>query len=163
MERALWTPDSWRAKPNPQVLAYRRRRRGERRAAARRLSAAGFCRRGAQAQTRVEQGGGGRGVPAAGGDCAESFAEHSADNIRDFFRVFLQMAVVLTFAGSSPVVKIGRIAGSSPSRARLRAEKVGDTELPSYRGDIVNDIDFTTSPAPRPARQLTPTGSRPRR
>ncbi len=46
-----------------------------------------------------------------GGDCAESFAEHGADNIRDFFRVFLQMAVVLTFAGAQPVVKVGRIAG----------------------------------------------------
>ncbi|MDP4593819.1 MAG: 3-deoxy-7-phosphoheptulonate synthase class II [Beijerinckiaceae bacterium] len=78
-----------------------------------------------------------------GGDCAESFAEHSADNIRDFFRVFLQMAVVMTFAGSSPVVKVGRIAGQFAKPRSSDVEKQGDVTLPSYRGDIVNDIAFT--------------------
>jgi 3-deoxy-7-phosphoheptulonate synthase len=90
-----------------------------------------------------------------GGDCAETFNEHSADNIRDFFRVFLQMSVVMTFAAGSPVVKLGRIAGQFAKPRSSSIEKQGDVELPSYRGDIINDIDFTeTSRQPDPQRQL---------
>ena len=77
-----------------------------------------------------------------GGDCAESFAEHHPDNIRDFFRVLLQMAVVLTFGGSCPVVKVGRIAGQFAKPRSSEVERQGDLELPSYRGDIVNEIAF---------------------
>src|SRR5215204_6838236 len=75
-----------------------------------------------------------------GGDCAESFAEHGADNIRDFFRVFLQMAVVLTYAAASPVVKVGRIAGQFAKPRSSATETKDALELPSYRGDIVNDF-----------------------
>src|ERR1700688_3860572 len=90
-----------------------------------------------------------------GGDCAESFAEHGANNIRDFFRVFLQMAVVLTYAGAVPVVKIGRIAGQFAKPRSSPTEKLGGVELPSYRGDIVNDIAFTAEArTPDPQRQL---------
>lgn len=90
-----------------------------------------------------------------GGDCAESFAEHSADNIRDFFRVFLQMAVVMTFAGSSPVVKVGRIAGQFAKPRSSDVEKQGDVTLPSYRGDIINDIEFSAEARnPDPGRWL---------
>jgi 3-deoxy-7-phosphoheptulonate synthase len=88
-----------------------------------------------------------------GGDCAESFAEHSADNIRDFFRVFLQMAVVLTFAGSSPVVKVGRIAGQFAKPRSSDIETVDGVALPSYRGDIVNDIAFETEAREPDARR----------
>ncbi len=99
-----------------------------------------------------------------GGDCAESFAEHSADNIRDFFRVFLQMAVVLTFAGGSPVVKVGRIAGQFAKPRSSDTEKKDGVELPSYRGDIVNDNAFTPTRAfPIRAASLKPSASRPRR
>ncbi|MCA1953451.1 MAG: 3-deoxy-7-phosphoheptulonate synthase class II [Hyphomicrobiales bacterium] len=90
-----------------------------------------------------------------GGDCAESFAEHSADHIRDFFRVFLQMSVVLTFAGRSPVVKVGRVAGQFAKPRSSPVEKVGDVELPSYRGDIINGTDFTPEArVPDPRRQI---------
>ena len=90
-----------------------------------------------------------------GGDCAESFAEHSADNIRDFFRLFLQMAVVLTFAGAMPVVKVGRIAGQFAKPRSSGMEVQNGVELPSYRGDIVNDIAFTEDArVPDPERQL---------
>src|SRR5690606_11261561 len=78
-----------------------------------------------------------------GGDCAESFAEHRADNIRDFFRVMLQMAVVLTFAASSPVVKVGRIAGQFAKPRSSDTETIEGVSLPSYRGDIINDSSFT--------------------
>ncbi len=78
-----------------------------------------------------------------GGDCAESFAEHSANNIRDTFRVILQMAVVLTFASKLPVVKLGRMAGQFAKPRSTDTETIGGVELPSYRGDNVNDIAFT--------------------
>ena len=78
-----------------------------------------------------------------GGDCAESFEDHSANSIRDFFRVFLQMAVVLTFAAASPVVKVGRIAGQFAKPRSSAVEKRDGIELPSYRGDIVNGAEFT--------------------
>ncbi len=78
-----------------------------------------------------------------GGDCAESFGEHSADNIRDFFRVFLQMAVVMTFAAASPIVKVGRVAGQFAKPRSSDFETIDGVTLPAYRGDIVNDIEFT--------------------
>jgi len=89
-----------------------------------------------------------------GGDCAESFAEHGADNIRDFFRVFLQMSVVLTFAGAQPVVKIGRVAGQFAKPRSSDTETVDGVSLPSYRGDIINGTAFDEkSRVPDPARQ----------
>ncbi|MHA1599844.1 MAG: class II 3-deoxy-7-phosphoheptulonate synthase, partial [Alphaproteobacteria bacterium] len=78
-----------------------------------------------------------------GGDCAESFAEFRADNIRDTFRVLLQMSVVLTYGAACPVVKVGRMAGQFAKPRSTPTEIQGDEELPSYRGDIVNGIDFT--------------------
>src|SRR6202790_5298371 len=90
-----------------------------------------------------------------GGDCAESFAEHGANNIRDFFRVFLQMAIVLTYAGAMPVVKVGRIAGQFAKPRSSPTEKRGGVELPSYRGDIVNGADFTPAArTPDPQRLI---------
>ena len=90
-----------------------------------------------------------------GGDCAESFAEFGADNIRDTFKVLLQMAMVLTYAAKVPVVKVGRMAGQFAKPRSSATEIVGGTELPSYRGDIVNDIDFDVEARrPDPARML---------
>jgi 3-deoxy-7-phosphoheptulonate synthase len=77
-----------------------------------------------------------------GGDCAESFAEFHPDNIRDTFRVLLQMSVVLAFGGSLPVVKVGRIAGQFAKPRSASTEEQGGVSLPSYRGDIVNGIEF---------------------
>ncbi len=89
-----------------------------------------------------------------GGDCAESFAEHGADKIRDFFRVFLQMAVVLTYAGAQPVVKVGRVAGQFAKPRSSDIETKNGVALPSYRGDIINGIEFDEkSRVPDPARQ----------
>ena len=90
-----------------------------------------------------------------GGDCAESFAEFNADNIRDFFKVFLQMSVVLTFAGGKPVVKVGRIAGQFAKPRSSDFETIDGIELPSYRGDIINSIEFTKdSREPDPYKML---------
>ncbi len=85
----------------------------------------------------------GKGFLLQGGDCAESFAEHSADNIRDTFRVLLQMAVVLTFASKQPVIKVGRMAGQFAKPRSAPTESSGGQELPSYFGDIINGIEFT--------------------
>src|SRR5882757_5282145 len=90
-----------------------------------------------------------------GGDCAESFAEHSANNIRDTFRVILQMAVVLTYASKLPVVKLGRMAGQFAKPRSADTEVQDGVELPAYRGDIVNDIAFSADGrAPDPQRMI---------
>jgi 3-deoxy-7-phosphoheptulonate synthase len=95
----------------------------------------------------------GRAFLLQGGDCAESFAEFHPDNIRDTFRVLLQMAVVLTFAGSCPVVKVGRLAGQFAKPRSSGTETVDGVELPSYRGDIINGISFNeTARVPDPER-----------
>jgi 3-deoxy-7-phosphoheptulonate synthase len=151
-----WSPGTWRSKKVEQMPTY---------ADAqglidveRQLSGfpplvfAGEARKLKKALARVAAG---ESFLLQGGDCAESFAEHSADNIRDFFRVFLQMAVVMTFAAASPVVKLGRIAGQFAKPRSVPTERIGDLELPSYRGDIVNDIEFSAAKRePDPARQL---------
>jgi len=84
----------------------------------------------------------GRGFLLQGGDCAESFAEFHPDNIRDTFRVLLQMAVVMTFASKQPVVKVGRIAGQFAKPRSAPTETQDGKELPSYFGDIINGIEF---------------------
>ena len=150
-----WTPDSWRAKPILQVPAYPDQKVLEDVEARLRtyppLVFAGEARALKKHLAEVSEG---RAFLLQGGDCAESFAEHGADNIRDFFRVFLQMAVVLTFGGSKPVVKVGRIAGQFAKPRSSDFEKQDGIELPSYRGDIINGIDFTPeSRIPDPNRQ----------
>ncbi|MEM8587279.1 MAG: 3-deoxy-7-phosphoheptulonate synthase class II [Pseudomonadota bacterium] len=90
-----------------------------------------------------------------GGDCAESFAEFHPDKIRDTFRVLLQMAVVLTFGGGLPVVKLGRMAGQFAKPRSSDMETVGGVELPSYRGDIINGFNFVAEDrAPNPDRMV---------
>ena len=90
-----------------------------------------------------------------GGDCAESFAEFHPNNIRDTFRVILQMAVVMTFASKLPVVKLGRMAGQFAKPRSGDTETIGDVTLPSYRGDIINDIAFeAVAREPDPARMV---------
>ena len=76
-----------------------------------------------------------------GGDCAESFAEFHPDNIRDYFKLMLQMSLVLTYSASLPVVKLGRIAGQFSKPRSAPTEKIGDVELPSYLGDNINSIE----------------------
>lgn len=90
-----------------------------------------------------------------GGDCAESFAEFSADGIRDTFKVMLQMAMVLTYGAKVPVIKVGRMAGQFAKPRSAPTEVKDGVELPSYRGDIINDLDFTPeSRIPDPNKML---------
>ncbi|WP_068081948.1 class II 3-deoxy-7-phosphoheptulonate synthase [Polycladidibacter stylochi] len=151
-----WTPDSWRSKPIVQVPAYPDKEAladvESRLATYPPLVFAGEARKLKSHLADVAEG---RGFLLQGGDCAESFAEHHADHIRDFFRAFLQMAVALTYGSQQPVVKVGRIAGQFAKPRSSDIEKKGDVELPSYRGDIVNGIEFNAdSRIPDPHRQL---------
>ncbi|MCY3875649.1 MAG: 3-deoxy-7-phosphoheptulonate synthase class II [Rhodobacteraceae bacterium] len=90
-----------------------------------------------------------------GGDCAESFGEFNANTLRDTYRVLLQMAIVLTHGAKRPVVKVGRVAGQFAKPRSSPTETNGQVDLPSYRGDIINDIAFTaTAREPNPKRML---------
>lgn len=98
----------------------------------------------------------GRAFLLQGGDCAESFAEFSADNIRDTFKVLMQMAVVLIFGASCPVIKVGRLAGQFAKPRSQSTESREDLTLPTYRGDIINSNEFTeVAREPNPERMLT--------
>ncbi|KAB2721426.1 3-deoxy-7-phosphoheptulonate synthase class II [Brucella intermedia] len=150
-----WTPHSWRSKPIKQVPFYPDAQALNDVEARLRtyppLVFAGEARKLKQQLAEVAEG---KAFLLQGGDCAESFAEHGADNIRDFFRVFLQMAVVLTFGASKPVVKVGRIAGQFAKPRSSDMETLNGVELPSYRGDIINGIEFdSASRTPDPQRQ----------
>jgi 3-deoxy-7-phosphoheptulonate synthase len=151
-----WTPNSWRQKPIQQVPDFPDM--ATLAAAEAQLATypplvfAGEARR---LKSQLANVAAGKGFLLQGGDCAESFAEHGADTIRDFFRAFLQMAVVLTFGAQQPVVKVGRIAGQFAKPRSSNIEKQGDIELPSYRGDIINGIEFNEKARiPDPERQI---------
>ncbi|HLY55720.1 MAG TPA: 3-deoxy-7-phosphoheptulonate synthase class II [Stellaceae bacterium] len=151
-----WKPDSWRQRPAQQLPDY-----PDAGALAQVESVlsrfpplvfAGEARRLKKALGNVAEG---RGFLLQGGDCAESFAEYHANNIRDTFRVLLQMAVVLTYGAASPVVKVGRLAGQFAKPRSSPLETQGGISLPSYRGDIVNGPEFDgASRVPDPQRMV---------
>src|ERR1700752_2476038 len=151
-----WSPDSWRAKEVLQVPDYPDAKAladvEAQLATFPPLGFAGEARNLKKALGRVAAGG---AFLLQGGDCAGRFAGHGANNIRDFYRVLLQMAVVLTYAGALPVVKVGRIAGQFAKPRSSNTEKADGVELQSYGGDIINDIAFTPQArTPDPQRQL---------
>ncbi|MEI8145734.1 MAG: 3-deoxy-7-phosphoheptulonate synthase class II [Alphaproteobacteria bacterium] len=151
-----WSPSSWRKKPILQVPVYHDQAGlmdvEKRLAGFPPLVFAGEARNLKKSLAKVAAG---DAFLLQGGDCAESFAEHGADNIRDFFRAFLQMAVVLTYSGGVPVVKVGRVAGQFAKPRSSDTETINGVTLPSYRGDIINDINFEAGARePDPQRQL---------
>jgi len=151
-----WSKSDWRARPRVQMPDY-----ADADALARAeaqlakyppLVFAGEVRR---LKRQLAEAAAGRAFLLQGGDCAESFAEFNADQIRDTFRVLLQMAVVLTYGAKCPVVKVGRMAGQFAKPRSAPTEMVGGVELPSYRGDIINDIAPTAEARiPDPERML---------
>src|ERR1700761_5741564 len=150
-----WTPPSWRSKPGkhmpqdyPDLAALAKVEQTLRGMPP--LVFAGEARRLKSLLADVSEG---RAFLRQGGDCAESFKEFAADNIRDTFRLILQMAVVLTFAGGKPVVKVGRIAGQFAKPRSEPVETIGGVTLPSYRGDNINGQAFDeASRIPDPQR-----------
>ena len=152
-----WTPSSWRSKPAkhmpadyPDAAALARVEdtlRG--------LPPLVFAGEARRLKSLLGDVAAGKAFLLHGGDCAESFKEFAADNIRDTFRLLLQMAVVLTFAGGKPVVKLGRIAGQFAKPRSEPTETIGGVTLPSYRGDNINGMAFELAErTPDPERLL---------
>jgi 3-deoxy-7-phosphoheptulonate synthase len=153
---AAWKPDSWRSKPivqvpdypDPAALAEVDRNLAN-------FPPLVFVKEVRDLKKKLASVAAGDAFLLQGGDCAESFKEHKTDYIRDYFQLFLQMALILTFAGNSQVVKIGRVAGQFAKPRSSPTEKKDGVELPSYRGDIINGPDFTAEDrTPDPRRQL---------
>ncbi|WP_109311512.1 class II 3-deoxy-7-phosphoheptulonate synthase [Ruegeria sp. AU67] len=151
-----WQKTNWRNKPRVQMPEY--------------IDAAALAKVEAQLSQypplvfagearRLKQhlGAAGRGEAflLQGGDCAESFEQFSADAIRDTFKVMLQMAMVLTYGAKVPVVKVGRMAGQFAKPRSAPTEVLDGVELPSYRGDIINELAFTPEARiPNPSKML---------
>ncbi|MCH2069078.1 class II 3-deoxy-7-phosphoheptulonate synthase [Shimia sp.] len=153
---ADWQKSDWRAKPRIQMPEYTDD--AELKAVEAKLASypplvfAGEARR-----LKAQLGAASRGEAflLQGGDCAESFEQFSADGIRDTFKVMLQMAMVLTYGAKVPVVKVGRMAGQFAKPRSAPTETLDGVELPSYRGDIINELDFTPeSRIPNPNKML---------
>jgi len=153
---AKWGIDSWRSKPIQQVPDY---------PDAQALTAAEaqlsrfpplvFAGEARDLKDQLAQVARGEAFLLQGGDCAESFAEFGANNIRDTFKVLLQMTVVLMYAGGVPVVKVGRLAGQFAKPRSAPTETQDGVELPSYRGDIINGIEFDAAArTPEPGRMI---------
>jgi 3-deoxy-7-phosphoheptulonate synthase len=151
-----WTPQTWRGLPIRQVPGY-----ADERALARveetlhRFPPLVFAGEARRLKERLADVAAGKSFLLQGGDCAESFAEFHPNNIRDTFKALLQMAVVLTFGAGCPVVKLGRMAGQFAKPRSSETETQNGVALPSYRGDIINGLDFDAAARePDPQRMI---------
>ena len=151
-----WKPNSWRDKPARHIPTYSNEE--ELSVAREKLSnfpPLVFAGESRNLLKQLEEVAKGRAFLLQGGDCAESFSDFHPNNIRDLFKVMLQMAVVLTFGASCPVVKVGRMAGQFAKPRSQDTEIINNVELESYKGDIINGIDFDkTSRTPNPERLI---------
>lgn len=151
-----WSPSSWRDKPIQQMPVYQDQAAlKEVEAEIARMPPLVFAGEARNLQDRLANVAAGKAFMLQGGDCAESFAEFGANKIRDTFRVILQMAVVLTYAGSMPVVKVGRVAGQFAKPRSSDTETQNGKTLPAYRGDNINGFEFDEKARqPDPQRML---------
>jgi len=139
-----WTPASWRSKKAIQMPNYPDQAALENvEQRIQNFPPLVFAGEARNLKAKLADVAAGKAFLLQGGDCAESFAEFHPDNIRDTFRVLLQMAIVLTFGAGCPVVKVGRMAGQFAKPRSADTETVNGVELPAYRGDMVNGMDFT--------------------
>ena len=151
-----WTKSAWRAKPRVQMPDYPDQRAlSSVESQLAKYPPLVFAGEARTLKKQLALAAEGKAFLLQGGDCAESFAEFSADNIRDTFRVMLQMAVVLTYAAKVPVIKVGRMAGQFAKPRSAPTEVIDGVEYPSYRGDIINGFDATPEARiPDPTRML---------
>ena len=151
-----WSPDNWRGLPIRQVPGYPDETALTRvEETLRRFPPLVFAGEARRLQDRLAAVAAGKAFLLQGGDCAESFAEFHPNNIRDMFKVLLQMAVVLTFGAGLPVVKLGRLAGQFAKPRSSETETQNGQTLPSYRGDIINGLDFDAAARePDPQRMV---------
>ena len=152
-----WSPNSWRNKPIQQQPNYPDAAHvAQVEAELKSYPPLVFAEEARRLQQHLAGVCAGDGFLLQGGDCAESFSDFNAPKIRDTFKVMLQMAVVLTFAGSCPVTKVARMAGQYAKPRSSDMETVDGISLPSYRGDIINGADFNSEArVPDPQRMLT--------
>lgn len=153
---AEWQKSGWRAKPRVQMPDYTDED-ALKAVEAQLASYPPLVFAGEARRLKEQLGAAARGEAflLQGGDCAESFSQFSADQIRDTFKVMLQMAMVLTYGAKVPVVKVGRMAGQFAKPRSAPTEVIDGVELPSYRGDIINELDFTSaSRIPDPRKML---------
>ena len=139
-----WKPNSWRKYPVKHVPAYESEKElNQVLTKIKSFPPLVFAGETRHLKDQLSQVVDGKAFLLQGGDCAESFAEFNPDNIRDTFKVILQMSLILTYSASLPIIKLGRIAGQFTKPRSAPTEKQGDKELPSYLGDNINGIDFT--------------------
>jgi 3-deoxy-7-phosphoheptulonate synthase len=151
-----WSPESWRSKPIVQVPDYPDKQAlADVEAKLADFPPLVFIKEVSDLKRKLAEVAAGKRFLLQGGDCAESFKEHKTDYIRDYFQLFLQMALILTFAGGMKIVKVGRVAGQFAKPRSSPTEKRDGLELPSYRGDIINGPEFEADVrVPDPKRML---------
>lgn len=151
-----WTPKTWRDKPASQLPNYPDAAKLE---WAQKIIAdmppLVFAGEARNLKKQLADACEGKAFILQGGDCAESFGEFNTNKIRDTFRVLLQMSVIMTYGGALPIVKMGRIAGQFAKPRSADTETINGVELPSYRGDIINKMEFTAEArTPDPERMI---------
>ncbi len=153
---SLWSPTSWREKPILQQPTYPDK--GELDRVLKELKnypPLVFAGEARNLKEQLADVANGEAFLLQGGDCAESFSEFHADNIRDTFKALMQMAVVLTYAGGVPVVKVGRLGGQFAKPRSSDTETINGVTLDAYRGDIINSVEFTQEArVPNPRRMI---------
>ena len=149
-----WSPNSWRAKKSKHIPYYQNEEElNDVLSQISKYPPLVFAGEARMLENKLAEVSNGKAFLLQGGDCAESFSDFHPDNIRDSFKVILQMSVVLTFGATCPVVKVGRIAGQFAKPRSQDTEKIDDIELESYKGDIINGIEFNeTSRKANPQR-----------
>ena len=153
---SIWSPSSWREKPILQQPTYPNKDDLNRvLAELKNYPPLVFAGEARTLKSQLANVANGKAFLLQGGDCAESFSEFHADNIRDSFKAMMQMAVVMTYAGGLPVVKVGRMAGQFAKPRSSDTETIGDITLDSYRGDIINGSEFNEKARiPDPERMI---------
>lgn len=151
-----WSPNSWRSKPAKHLPIYKDEVLLKNSLdKIRDFPPLVFAGEARSLKSQLAEVSKGNAFLLQGGDCAESFADFHPDNIKNSFKVILQMAVVLTFGASCPVVKVGRIAGQFAKPRSSDKETINGIELESYKGDIINGINFTEGErVPDPSRLI---------
>ncbi len=153
---SIWSPSSWREKPILQQPTYPNQDNLNRvLSELKNYPPLVFAGEARSLKSQLANVANGKAFLLQGGDCAESFSEFHADNIRDTFKALMQMAVVMTYAGGVPVVKVGRMAGQFAKPRSSNNETLDGITLDSYRGDIINGIEFTKDArVPNPERMI---------
>jgi len=151
-----WTPDSWREFPIKQQPTYQDKILLEKvENELKSYPPLIFAGEANDLKVKLAKAGRGEAFLLQGGDCAESFSDFNAQTIKNLFKLMLQMNMILMYSTGKPIVKVGRIAGQFAKPRSSDFEEVGGVKLPSYRGDIINSIEFTEEArVPNPSHMI---------